>query len=769
MVERLLIVTALALLVGVAELPAADPAPPLDKPLTPADRAFWAFRPPVRPPVPTVHQVDWVRNPVDAFILARLEAAGIRPSPPADRVALLRRVFDDLIGLPPTPEEQAAFLADDLPDAYERLVDRLLASRHYGERWAQHWLDVVRYGESNGYEADAERPHAWKYRDYVIRSLNDDKPYTKFLTEQLAGDELAAGRPAAEAADLWVATGMHRCGPVHMVGGNTDPEELRQEQLIEMVTGVGAAVLGLTVQCARCHDHKFDPISQADYYRLQAFFAPAKYAEIDLATETEREAVKKRTAELQAKTAPLQKKVADLEAPYRARLREEKLAKLEAKYRDALAVPADKRTPEQKKLAGETGVLLKITWDEVVGALTPDDRAKRAAWRAEIHALEQERPAPAAQAWAIKAEGQPPTHLLKRGDLKKKGPVVPPAFPRVLAVATGADSPPSDKPPTRTDLANWLTRPDHPLTARVMVNRLWQHHFGRGLVATPNDFGHNGTAPTHPELLDWLAVEFVEHGWSLKHLHRLMVTSATYRQASRGRQPPEAHPENPPETHPETDPDNKLLWRMNRRRLDAESIRDAQLTVAGNLNRAVGGPMVRVPLEPEVYELIFSEDEPDHLWSVTPDPAQHTRRSIYLFAKRNVRLPLLEAFDRPDLLTPCAARPVSTFAPQALILMNGPFAREQSQVFAARLARETDGDVNRVVERAYRLAFARPPRDAERQLAREFLAEQTERLRARLPVSVPAQWPERLDPALGAALADYCLALFNSNEFVYVP
>jgi hypothetical protein len=749
MLNRLLALTAAAALAGAAGSHAEPPRPP-------SGADHWSFRPPARPPLPAVKRADWVRTPVDAFILARLEAAGLAPALPADKVTLLRRVTNDLTGLPPTPEEQDAFLNDPRPDAYEQLVERLLASPHYGERWAQHWLDAVRYGESNGYEADAERPHAWRYRDYVIRSFNDDQSYARFLAEQLAGDELAAGRPPAEVAPLWVATGLHRCGPAHMVSGNTDAEELRQEQLTEIVTGVGAAVLGLTVQCARCHDHKFDPISQRDFYALQAFFAAAKPAEIDLATDAERTSVKNRTAELQAKIAPLAKKVADLEAPYRARLRQEKQARLEPKYRDALAVPADKRTPQQKQLAADTGVLLKVTWDEVVAALTPEDRAKRAAWRAEMHALEAQKPPPAAQAWAIRAEGTlPPTYVLKRGDVKKKGEVVAPAFPSVLAAATAG------KPRARTDLANWLTRPDHPLTARVMVNRLWQHHFGRGLVGTPNDFGHNGERPTHPELLDWLAVELAEHDWSLKHMHRLMVLSSTYRQANRGSQPPEG------------DPDNKLLSRMPRHRRDAESIRDAMLAVAGNLNPAVGGPMVRVPLEPEVYELIFSEDEPDHLWTVTPDPAQHTRRSIYLFAKRNVRLPLLEAFDRPDLLTPCAARPVSTFAPQALILMNGPFAREQSGVFAARLARDGDGDIGRMIERAYRLALARPPRDEERRLARDFLDEQTEllrdRLRARLPVTVPAGWPEGLDPALGAALADYCLALFNSNEFMYVP
>ncbi|HEX4607066.1 MAG TPA: DUF1549 and DUF1553 domain-containing protein [Urbifossiella sp.] len=734
-----------------------------DPEITPAEKAHWAFRPPVRPALPAVKVAGWVRTPVDAFILARLEAAGIAPTREADRLTLIRRLTLDLTGLPPTPGEVAAFLADDTADAYPKLVDRLLASPRYGERWAAHWLDVVRFAESNGYEADGERPHAWRYRDYVIRSLNADKPYDVFLTEQLAGDELAAGKPPREAADLWVATGMHRCGSVHMVGGNLDGDALRQELLTEMVNGVGSAFLGLTLACARCHDHKFDPLSQGDYYRLQAFFGGTRYTDVDLATPAEKTERKAKADELDKLIAPLKKQVADLDAPVRAKIAQQKRDGLEPRYQEALATPSEKRTAEQKKLAAETGPLLKVTWDEILDAMPAADRAKRTALRDRIHALAAQTPPPPSAAWAIKTEfPDAKTYVLKRGSPKSRLDAVGPAYLRVMATP--------DAPKSRLDLARWLTRPDHPLTARVIVNRVWQHHFGRGLVATPNDFGVKGARPTHPELLDWLAAELVSpsapaggprpSAWSLKHLHRLMVLSATYRQAQAA---PHA-----------ADPDNRLLGRMPRRRLEAEAIRDSVLAAAGTLNPQLGGPSVKVPLEPEVYDLIFTEGEPDGLWPVTPDATQHVRRSVYLFNKRNVRIPLFEAFDQPDTLNSCAVRPVSTFAPQALILMNGPFAQDQGKVLAARLARDAGPDPAKQVEMLYRRTIGRAPTMAEQQLAAEFLREQVasvrDRLRARLPIGLDvAALPAGADPAHVRALADLCVVLFNTNEFVHIP
>ncbi len=713
----------------------------------------WAFRKLVRPATPAVRDTAWVRTPPDAFVLALLERDGLRPSPSASRSDLLRRVTFDLTGLPPTPEEAEDFLHDSRPDAYARVVDRLLSSPSYGERWAQHWLDLVRYAESNGYEADGERLHAWRYRDYVIRAFNDDLSYDRFLTEQLAGDRLVRSQEPRANVGALVATGFNRCGPVHLVSGNTDPEVNRQEVLTEMTDAIGSVFLGLTVGCARCHDHKFDPIPQQDYYRLQAFFAATEPRDIDVATARERATHQQRVQEVKAKTAPLSKQVADLEGPYRARLAEDKRARLEPAYRQAVDTAPMKRTAEQKKLAADAEPLLRITWDDVLEVLTPSDRERRAGLRARIHALEAQLPPPPAEAWAVEdATPVPPTYLLKRGDPHRKGAGVDAAFPQLFPASLevgGAD---------RLALARWLTRPDHPLTARVMVNRLWQHLLGRGLVATPNDFGTRGEAPTHPELLDWLASEFVEQGWSVKHVQRLIVLSNVYCQDSRA-VTPEAR---------RRDPDNRLLWRQRPRRLEGESLRDGALAVAGRLNRQQGGPMVRVPLEPEVYDLIFTEGEPDGLWPTTPDPRQHLRRSVYLFAKRNVRLPLFEAFDKPDTLTSCPARPVSTFAPQALILFNGPFLQEQSKAFAARLLRECGSDADRRIDRAYRLALARAPRPAERETARAFLRTQADLLRDQRPPALSASVPDAPDPA-AAALADFCLAMFNRNEFLYVP
>ncbi len=562
----------------------------------------WAFQPSRPQSLPATADAAWIRTPVDAFVLARLEAARLRPAPPADRATLLRRVTFDLIGLPPTPDETDAFLRDDRPGAYERVVERLLASPNYGERWAQHWLDVTRYAESDGYEADGERTHAWRYRDYVIRSFNEDKPYDRFVTEQLAGDELARGHDPREAAELLVATGFNRCGQVHLVGGNTDREVNRQEVLTEMADGAGAAFLGLTVGCARCHDHKFDPITQEDYYSLQAFFAASRFRDADIATPGEKAAYRKALQKWEQQVAPLRKDVAALEAPYRKRLTEAKKASLDPVHREALGTSPQRRTAGQRKLAEHAAILINVSWDELLATLSPEHRAQRTCWRNQIHELEARRPLPPPTAWAIGDDGPPPpSYVLKRGNPHRKGRRVEPAFFHALpGPADGRFGPDAVGPParlTRRDLARWLTRPDHPLTARVFVNRVWQHHFGKGLVATPNDFGLRGTPPSHPELLDWLAREFVAHGWSIKHLHRLMVLSATYRQAGHSSEAARART---------VDPDNRLLWHMPRSRLEAETLRDAALAVSGELNPAVGGPMVRLPLEPEVYQLIFT-------------------------------------------------------------------------------------------------------------------------------------------------------------------
>ena len=706
----------------------------------------WAFRPPHRPDEPQIRAQVRVRTPIDAFILAKLEASGLTLSPDAPRPVLLRRLTYDLIGLPPTPEEIDAFIGDARPDAYERVVERLLADPRHGERWAQHWLDVAHYAETNGYEADADRPQAWRYRDWVVSAMNADLPFDRFVTEQLAGDLLGK--------DSLVAAGFNRCGPAHQVAGNVDPLELRHEFLNEMTGGLGAAFLGLTLGCARCHDHKFDPTSQADYFRFEAFFSAAKMHEADLSTATEQLRHTGEVVALEAKIVPIRTRLDAIDAPYRRAIRADKLAKLPPEARAAFAVEAGKRTPAQKKLADEFGQLLKVSWDEIVAALSASDRLERTALRDKMHALRASAPEPPARAWTLE-EGKGPlsAHVLRRGDIHKRGKKVTPGTPEFLGVAmTGKGN--------RLDLARWLVQPNHPLTARVIVNRLWQHHFGKGIVRTPNVFGLRGDAPTHPELLDWLAVELVESGWSLKHMHRLIVTSSVYRQGGKV----------PGGLAAKTDPDNRLLWHMPRRRLDAESLRDGILAATGSLTPRLGGPMVRVPLEPEVYDLIFTEGEPDGLWPVTGDVREHTRRSLYLFNKRTVRLPMLESFDQPDTLTSCAVRPISTFAPQALILLNSPFMHQQAGAFAVRLWGEADTTAQ--VTRAYRLALGRAPSHDELETALAFLAKQAEslrdRLRARKTVALPEAMPEGADPAKVAALADFCLALLNRNAFAFV-
>lgn len=728
--------------------PLAIAAEPVEPAFSPRQQAHWSFHSPVRPPLPSTSNPNWILTPVDAFILARLDRAGLRPSPPAQRAALLRRITFDLIGLPPTLRELDDFVQDTRPDAYVRVVERLLASPHYGERWAQHWLDVVRYAESDGYEADAERPNSWRYRDYVVRAFHEDKPFDRFLTEQLAGD-LLAGR-AISSPECLVAAGFNRCGPVHQISGNIDRAVLRQERLTEMTNAVGSAFLGLTVACARCHHHKFDPFSQADYYRLQAFFSNAEPKEVDLADSAGRQEYDRRRRDIEARIAPLRRHLRQLEEPYHRRLQQAKKERLEPNYQAALATEAGKRNAEQRRLAAHAEILLKVQWDEVVDALSPADRIRRGQLREQLHALQAQKPPPPPRAWTIQ-EGSSPrmAHVLKRGDPHKPEAEVHPDFPRIFRasgvasasrepLSRGADATLSSRTRDRLALAQWLTRPDHPFTARVIANRLWQHHFGRGLVATPNDFGLRGAPPSHPQLLDWLACELISHGWSLKHLHRLMVLSAAYQQSSRGSD----------SRGRSLDPENRMLWRMNRRRLEGEALRDNALAVSGSLNPALGGPMIRVPLEPEIYDLIFTEGEPDGLWPIAPDPRQHVRRSLYLYQKRNVRLPLLEAFDQPDTLNSCPARSISTFAPQALILLNGPFLRRQAEAFAARLLHDVPHSETGRIDRAYRLALARQPRDEERRMAVEFL--------------------HRAPEGRAAAWSDFCLALFNRNEFIYI-
>lgn len=655
-----------------------------------------------------------------------MRARGLSPSPAVNRHQLIRRVTLDLTGLPPTPEQVQTFLRNRSASAYEELVDRLIASPQYGERWALRWLDVARYADTNGFEVDAFRPNAWRYRDYVVKAFNEDKPYDRFVREQIAGDELW---PRSQEA--LIATGFNRLGPIHIVSGVQDEELNRQERLTEMAGAIGPVFLGLTVGCARCHNHKFDPILQSDYYRLQAIFAGTEFKDKVIASEAEKAAYENAKKAFEARLKPVQDQIAALENPFREQLRAAKVAKLEPALQQVLAVPEPQRNPEQKKVAKDADAQVEIRWDELLGALPASAKSERAVLRRQLHEIQRSEPEAPAEACSVAdVEGSPPdTHILKVGDYRARLGVVQPGFLKVLA-------PQSDVPQTsagrRAALANWLASADHPLTARVMVNRIWQFRMGTGIVGTPNDLGVLGQRPSNQKLLDWLATEFMARNWSVKNIDRLIVLSSAYQQAS-GTDDGKAR----------IDPENKLYWRANKRRLEGEIIRDEVLAAAGRLNPRMGGKPVLVPIEKEVYDLIFTEAEPDNLWPVTPDPGEHTRRSLYLLNKRSVRLPLLANFDQPDTMTSCPVRPTSTHSLQSLSLFNSDFIQEQSHAFAGRLVREAGRNRKRQIRRAFELALSREPRPAELALARKFLAK--------------------------APLSDFCLTLFNRNEFVYVP
>ena len=689
---------------------------------------YWSFRPPVEHEAPAA-ETAWARNSVDAFVWQGLREHDLQPSPQATKERLLRRVWLDLTGLPPTPEQAEAFLSDPSPLAYERLVDSLLASPHYGERWAQKWLDVVRFADTDGFERDGYREHGWRYRDYVVRAFNSDKPFDRFVLEQVAGDELF---PDSEEA--LVATGFHGAGPRHVTSGNQDKDEARQEVLTEMAIGVGQALIGLTVQCARCHDHKFDPISQEEYYRLESFFGATELEEVPTASEDEIAAQEKATAEHEAQLEPLKAQLTEIEEPFNAQVRERKRAALEPAHAAALEIPEDERTEEQERLAKEAKSQIKPVWYEIVPLMPPETQRQRAELRQRLHALELHRPDPPAAAFAVANLAETPTsHVLQGGDYRRKGKAVTPGFLQVVGTL-GVEAP-SSGTGRRSALARWLTSDQNPLLARVMVNRIWEFRMGRGLMEDPNNFGLLGGMPTHPKLLDSLALRFSSEGWSVKAMDRLIVLSSAYRQSAEI-----------DSRRAESDPDNRWYWRAHRRRLSGEAIRDSALAASGRLNRSLTGKPVRIPIEREVYDLIFTEAEPDNLWPVTPDRHQHDRRSLYLLNKRTVRLPFLANFDQPDTMTSCSVRPTSTHALQSLSLLNSDFMQDQSQSLADRILRHCgESGTDCQIRRAFELTLARPPSAAEHGLAGDFL-------RSR-PHSLP----------------DFALALLNRNEFVYRP
>ena len=642
------------------------------------DPAWWAFRPLVRPPVPAVKEPSWIRTPIDAFILSRLEAQGLRPSPEAPRPTLIRRLTFDLHGLPPTPEEIDRFLDDDDPDAYEKLVDRLLASPRYGERWGRHWLDVVHYGDTHGYDKDKRRDHAWPYRDYVIHSLNDNLPYSRFIREQLAGDVLEPGDPRGV-----IATGFIAAGPWDFVGHVELAErtvEKLKTRLIDrddMLANAMSTFVSLTVHCARCHDHKFDPIPQRDYYRLQAVFAGIDRGDRPFSRELDQ---------------------------------------------------AQRALETQR---AEVVDRLDTINHQIARATSPDPalRAHREAARRELADLDARVKALPAGAlvYAVRPHAPRPIFLLHRGDVEQPGETIGPGalscVPDLESVFTLSD--PGDEGARRAALAGWIADRRNRLTWRSIVNRVWHYHFGRGLVDTPNDFGRNGSRPTHPVLLDWLAVEFRDGGQSLKALHRLIVRSAVYRQSSR---------DDP--TAARVDADNRWLWRMNRHRIDAEELRDSVLAVSGTLDARMGGPGFPLFRFKDDHSPIYDHTAPEAI-----DNPQVRRRTIYRFIVRSVPNPFLECLDGADPNVNTPVRSTTITALQALALLNDVFMVNQARAFARRLE-SRESDPRRRIEAAFLGAMGRPPRAVERDALAAYARQH--------------------------GLANACRLLFNTNEFLFI-
>ena len=840
--------------------------------ITDKDRSHWAYVPVKRPTPPEVKNNAWVRNPIDAFILTKLEAKGLQPAPPASKQEIARRLYYDIIGLPPTPKEIEAFVNDAAPDAYEKLVDKLLAMPQYGEKWARHWLDLVRYAETNSYERDNPKPNIWRYRDYVIRAFNEDKPFDRFLREQLAGDELFPGD-----TDALIATGFYRLGvwddePV-------DPKQARYDGLDDIIATIGQSMLGMTLDCARCHNHKIDPIAQKDYYKMVAFLHGVNHYRgggpddvRPIGDPKQMEAYKKIEQAHEEKRAKAQTAISTIESEFRklykpgtqligndlddltyrfyrnawtmlpdfSQFKHEDEGKLPKKlfdisprtrneafgfvYDGFLIVPQDGKYTFFLDSDDGSRLTLNgkpiITYDGIHGTgkvQTATIELKRGRLPVKLEYFQNVFGYGLYVAWSgpdfakrnlsapsdgkasgdineqIHLEGarvlgekryQEWFGLLKQLNYLRKAPTLPAVDMALCVVEAGANAPdafvfnrgnphvPTDKvepgfpsvfnipdPPMpavkpgakssgrRTVLANWIASKDNPMTARVMVNRLWQHHFGRGIVRTPNDYGVQGMRPTHPELLDWLASEFVLPGgegsnaWSMKAMHRLILTSNAYRMASRT-------DAKSTELGIKLDQGNDLFWRFEMRRLTAEEIRDSILAVSGNLNLKMSGPGIFPPIPKEV---LAGQSVPGRGWTKS-SPEEAARRSVYVHVKRSLALPILEAFDVAETDRTTAVRFSSTVPTQALSLLNGEFMNDQAKIFANRVKHAAGTSMNAEVRIALSLATSRQPSPAE----------------VTRGVALIAALQREDGLSADAALQAFCLVVLNLNEFVYL-
>jgi hypothetical protein len=716
---------------------------------------YWAFTKPERTAPPPVRDTAWARNPIDHFILSKLEQKALKPAPEANRAVLIRRLYYDLTGLPPSPEEVKEFVADTSPAAYEGLVDRLLKSPRYGERWARHWLDLARYADTNGYEGDPEFFYAWRYRDYVVDAFNSDKPYDEFIKEQIAGDEFAevnsAGGVPAPDPEKVVALTFLRLAPF------TEPrgEESRDILLSEMVSTASSVFLGMTVGCAKCHDHKYDQIPTRDFYRMKAFFASvyierAKPGDVQqLGGPQPAEFYKPRQKEWADQTRATHEKTLETTEAEFAEYWKPLLARLAAAKKpektDSPAKPPTFRDLQRALNTENNNALSLEQKDEI---FTAEEKQRFAKFSERILRLKNaiERLKPLAMSLRNADDPPygplvPPTYIQIRGDWDNRGETVEPGF---LSAITGNSDPaaiPLDRykrHPNRNrriTLAKWIASPDNPLTARVMVNRIWQHHFGRGIVDTPSDFGKNGGLPSHPELLDWLATQFVQEKWSVKAMHRLILTSSAYRQGS-------PNPDQKAATL--ADPDNRLLWQFPRLRLEGDVIRDGVLAVSGRLNLEGGGPPVYPPLPKGLDEA--QRVQMINTWE-TSDGPDGRKRSLFVFQRRSLNLPLLETFDAEVHNASCDRRRRSITALQPLAMYDSEFVNTETKFFAARVRNEAGADPAEQIQRAFWIAYGRGPTASELEKVRNFTAK------------------------LGSqedALVGVCRVLLNTSEFIYL-
>lgn len=742
--------------------------------ITDEDRNFWAFQPIQAAPPPPVQNAPLVKTPIDAFLLKRLEDRKLSFSPEADKRTLIRRATFDVLGLSPTPDEVGRFLADESPEAYERLLDRVLASPHYGERWGRHWLDVAGYADSEGYtEDDKVREHAWRFRDYVIRSFNADKPLDQFIVEQLAGDELVTP-PYTNVnpgdVDKLIATGFLRMAPDGTASGGVDRKLASNEVVADTLKIVSTSLLGLTVGCAQCHDHRYDPIPQVDYYRLRAIFEPAydwkewrlpQQRRVSLYTDADR----RQAQEIEAEAARIDAARKQREQELIGQTFEKELAKLDDELREAVRyafhTPPAIRTEPQKQLLKDYPSVNVSPGSLYLYDKQAADELKKL--DGEAAAIRARKPVEGFIQALTEVPGKlPATYLFARGDHDQPKQALPPGELTVLAshapVSIPEDDPALPTSGRRLAYARWLTSGKHPLLARVLVNRVWMHHFGRGIVGTPGDFGMLGERPTHPELLDWLAADFMTGGWQLKRLHKLIMMSAAYRQSTVRSPAGDA-----------ADPDNRLYGRQAVRRLDAEALRDAILSQSGALNDKMFGPPVPVMAD-EVGQFIVGIENLDagRPKGRIPLHGEENRRSVYVQVRRSRPLSMLSTFDAPLMEPNCAVRNVSTVAPQSLLMMNNDFIVGQAEQFAGRVRREAGDEPAAQASLAWRLALGTEPAPDDLQQLVAFLAEQAGHYRTVAAAATPsAKVTAATDPQI-QALATLCQALWSTNGFLYI-